>query len=142
MKYFSDTVPYFVDMFTNDTILNLSHVFYGDQLLIPSSKVLCIEPDTRVTNITGANRLTEVDMTIAFILYYDKVQNYESNRSACDLLTDQIAHKLNSLNDIEGQVVHSYVSRISPDYTRKTNENIYAISRIEFIINTRERLGE
>lgn len=141
MKNLSELTQYLVDLFNADTTIGLSKVFYGDQLLIPSDKVLCIEPSVKRTEVTGANRLTNVTFEVTCILYYMKVQNAESNRQGCDLMADAIANLLNSLNSINGNVMHSYVREVSPDYTKKTNENIFAVSKITFVAETRERLG-
>lgn len=114
-------------------------IFYGDQERIPVSPTVCVETGDKKAGLYGAGRMTELKLTIYFLVYHSEIRAVQSNRRDADILAETIGKLLNSDATMGGLAIHSFVNQISSGYATKQNTTMRA-SRIEFEVTSQERL--
>jgi hypothetical protein len=119
--------------------LGLAEVYYGDQIRIPKSPTLCIEPDLKREPLRAAGRQTTVDFTIYFLCYHSEVSNVQQNRRNADLLAESIEDFLNSDPQMGGLVVHCWVSESNSGYSPKPG-SLMRTNRLTLSANSRHQL--
>jgi hypothetical protein len=119
--------------------LELSAVYYGDQERIAKSPALCIEPDTKASELRAAGRQVMPNWTIYFLLYSADVKNAQWNRRESDRLAELLEAFLNADPQMGGLVVHCWVSESLSGYDRKMGSLMYT-NRLTFRANSRFQL--
>jgi hypothetical protein len=123
----------------NKTTLGLFDVFYGDQNLLPGSPVVCVEPDTKATELKNATRGVDVYFRTYVLVYVSFVASPEDNRKAADQLAEAIETLLNADAQCGGLVIHSMVEELTSGYATKSGTIVRA-SRILFTGRSVSRL--
>jgi hypothetical protein len=109
----------------------LTDVFWGDQLLIPRSPCLCIEPGMKTREIQGMNRRTENVINVFLILYHSEVRSPQSNRKDVDILAEQIETYVHLDATLGGLLTHGYCVRLESGYATK-GQQTFRSARIQF----------
>jgi len=111
--------------------LGLAGVLYGDQELLPSSPIACVESDNKTRDLRGATRRTDNVMTVFVLLYHSEVRSPQSNRRDSDLLAERVEALLHLDPTLGGIVTHSYATQLTSGYVVKNGQLLRA-SRITF----------
>jgi len=124
---------------TNSTILGLKAVYYGDQDKLPVSPVVCVEPDTKVRDLKGVPRKTEVTVTVYLMVYHSEITDVQTNRYSADELAEAVETLVHQDPQLDGLVVHCMITRVESGYSNKAN-SIMRSSRLTFEATTQELL--
>jgi hypothetical protein len=120
--------------------LGLTDVFWGDQLLIPRSPCLCIEPGNKSRDMPGGlNRRTTNTFVVYLILYHSEVRSPQSNRKDADTLAEAIEREVHLDATLGGLLTHGYCTRLDSGYATKVQQQ-YRSARIQFEGNTTTNL--
>jgi hypothetical protein len=129
----------------NKVSLGLADVFYGDQKQIPRTPALCIEPDGKKRDLSGAPRRTENTFGIYFLLYVSTVASVETNARDALVLGETIEtflHQDPTCHTAPAQplVVHGYCVEVEPGY-RTRGDTLYRACRIKYEAINKTCLG-
>jgi hypothetical protein len=114
-------------------------VFYGDQSKIPVSPAVCVEPDSKTSELYGAGRMTEVNFRVNILVYHSEIRNIESNRRDADLLAESIATLTHKDPTFGGLVIHCFTSEIQSGYATK-DRSVIRTTRLTWTARSQERL--
>lgn len=114
-------------------------VYYGDQQKLPKRITACIEPNTKVTDLTGATRMVDRRYEVFVILYFTAVQSGQLNRREVDTISEEIETHLNVDPRLGGEVIHSYVTELASGYSTKDGALVKS-SRLTFTAISKDRL--
>jgi hypothetical protein len=117
----------------------ISEVYYGDQVRIPKSPTICIEPDLKRAPLRAAGRQTMPDFTVYFLCYHSEVANVQQNRRNADLFAELIEDFLNSDPQMGGLVIHCWVSESTSGYSPKPG-SLMRTNRLTLSANSRHQL--
>lgn len=131
---------YKTDMAGTNTF-GLNDVFYGDQVKIPKSPTLCIEPaqTVRIVNSTGCQ--TENDFALNVILYDSRLGDVEGIQFDLDTLAEDIMDDLNKVGTLGDLIVFGHALTIEYGYLIKSNRLMRA-DRIVFTAKTKTELTD
>jgi hypothetical protein len=79
-------------------VLTTTNLFWGDQVKIPFTPAICVEPYERTTEfagIGGAGRL-EIIHEVHIIVYTAKLTDSQTNRRESDVMVEQVANILHT----------------------------------------------
>jgi hypothetical protein len=114
-------------------------VFYGDQLRVPVSPTVCVEPSSKTPTLYGAGRMTEVKIVLYLLVYHSDIRSISDNRRDADLLAEAICNLVNADGTFGGMCIHCYVNDVTSGFSTKTNTTMRA-TRITWEATTQERL--
>jgi hypothetical protein len=114
-------------------------IFYSDQLRIPVTPSVCVEPVNKNVELKASSRMTKVVITIYLLVYHSEVRNVELNRSDADLLAESIAKVFNADGTFGGTCIHNYITDITSGYSTKVS-NTMRTTRLTWEITTQELL--
>jgi hypothetical protein len=145
----SASLPYFAQLVKNKIELALvpstfNAVFYGDQNKIPSTPVVCVEPDNKTRELIGVPRKTQVTIDILLIVYHSKIApggGPQANRIASDEKVEELETFLHLDPQLGGFAIHSMVTRVESGYVSK-QEAVLRASRLNFQILTQQMLPQ
>lgn len=87
-------------------------VFYGDQVMIPVTPTVCVDPVQRQRDLSETGYQTTVDLAVFVIIYHGKVQDMQTNLKECIQFAEAVEAVLYTDKQLQGNVVHSYVSNM------------------------------
>jgi len=123
----------------NKATLGLEDIFYGDQALVPRTPAVAIEPGTKDVGEPNPFRRVDATITVYIIVYHATFGSPQDNRRDADTLAEAIEDLLNNASQMDGLVIHSYVSRVESGYASKNN-TIMRSSRLTFTGLTKYQL--
>jgi hypothetical protein len=117
-------------------VVPVARVYYGDQLRIPATPTVCIEPSNRVRNLEGVPNMTRNEFEIFILIYCNRVIDTSSNRRDADRLSYDIEHFLHQdLQLLNGgtvpNLIHGFVRNNESGYTVKDN-TLYRSARLTY----------
>jgi len=118
----------------------IEDVFYGDQLMIPRTPTLCLEPDGKRRELQGVPRRTENTYTMYIILYVSEVQDTSKNARDALVLGEAVEDFLHADPTMNDLVVHSFCSELDPGYRTRQGTR-YRACRITFQATNKTVLG-
>lgn len=127
---------YWKEFFEADTTLGLQGVFYGDQARIPSTPILCVEPELQRNSLYGASRVVKSEVNVSIYVYHSIVQSGQINRLESDMFTQAVSnlvHTKPQMTDIHGLnplVTHCFVTEIASGMATKGGDRVVATSKI------------
>lgn len=114
-------------------------IFYGDQERLPGYPAVCVEPDTKKSELYGAGRMTEVNMRVYLLVYHGEVRDVQTNRRDADRLAEAITNLFNADGTFSGIATHCFISESQSGYSNKQNTTLRS-SRLQFDLKSQERL--
>lgn len=107
----------------NRNDLGLKAVYYGDQERIAGTPVACVEPTSKSNNLNTSALARKLDPTIetSILIYHSVVQSTQATRLEADQFGEAVETYLNTLRDLDGLVIHAYVSVMESGYLTKGN---------------------
>lgn len=103
-----------------------SAIFYGDQLTIPESPTVCVEPAQKQRALAGAPMITDNDVRVAVITYSTHLDSNEAAQKNGDKVIEDIEDLLNLRSQpsilyedgdqLNGTVTSGYVESIAHGY--------------------------
>jgi hypothetical protein len=106
--------------------LGIAAVYYGDQMRVPLSPTLCVEPATinRIVNNTGC--ATENEFALNVILYDARLGDVEGIQFDLDKLAETVMDEINDLGQLDGRVIYIHATAIEYGYLIKSNRLLRA----------------
>jgi hypothetical protein len=119
--------------------LGIAAVYYGDQMRVPQSPTLCIEPATinRLVNNTGC--AAENEFALNVILYDARLGDVENIQYTLDQLVETVADEINELGTLDDKVIFIHALAIEYGYLIKSNRLLRA-NRIIVTAKTKTEL--
>ncbi len=131
---------YVVDQIkANQVTLGFDEVYYGDQDRIPGGNILCVEPNDRARQLSGASRKTEVNIQLYLLIYVNKLDGVEAIRKVSDQKAEDTENLIHADPTLNGQVIHCYISRVESGFRIRDNTLIRA-TRLTLDITSRQIL--
>jgi hypothetical protein len=132
----------------NKTTLGIQALFFGDQSTISVVPAVCVEPGTKVAELRGVPRKTEVDITVFILVYHSIVtQSVQQTLRDATLLAESIEalihqdpHLRNGVGNSEN-VIHCFVTNIEAGYPQKATTTFRA-ARMTVTAKTQEFLPQ
>jgi hypothetical protein len=106
---------------TNQTSLNITDVYYGDQDKIPRVPTACVDTGVKRRQLAGAPRRTQVDVDLYVMVYTAAVASQEVNREQDDLIAENIETLIHQDATMNGLVIDSLVSDVEYGYALRSN---------------------
>lgn len=100
--------------------LGLEDVFKGDQILIPRSPALCVEPAPKTRDLQGALRRTRNVFETYLIVYHSEIRSPQENLFDAIDLAEQVENYVHLDKTLGGIVTHCFCTQVIPSYTRKS----------------------
>lgn len=110
---------------TNKVSLGIGKVFYGDQNLIPSTPIACVEPSQKIQEYKPTNMYRQT-LTAYILLYESTVQSPQANRKSADDLAEAVEALVHADRTLGGKVITAIVSSIESGYSTKQNTLVRA----------------
>lgn len=116
---------------SNRAMFGLEDVWYGDQMLVPRTPAISIEPGNKSRELQPLG-LNSINTLIVYVLVYlGKVQEVQKNRLEVDKLSEDIEDFLHQDKQLGGLVIHGFVAAIDPGLApRPTRDNLLRVDRI------------
>ena len=130
---------YVVDRIKLQTPSVFDTVFYGDQDRIPGGLILCVEPDKRTRELSGAPRKVAIDVDLYLLVYINKLLDSEAARKMADEVVEGLEEFLHTDPQMNGQVIHNMVTNTESGYSNKGN-TLIRTSRITLSIQSQQFL--
>lgn len=135
-----------LDASANKIAIGYLAVFYGDQDKLPTTPMICIEPDRKVRTLNGVPRRTLVEFRVHVILYHSGVTSPQTNRRDADEMAEEIEALLHAdprLGASAGTqlAVNSLVTSIESGYVTKAGSLVRA-SRLTFDVTSQAQLPQ
>lgn len=105
----------------NKDELGLELVFYGDQTKLGATPAVCVDPNLKTREISGAPRRTAVELSAFIIVYHSKVQDNQTTRVETDKYSETVESFIHQNAQMGGLVIHSLVSRMESGYLTRSN---------------------
>lgn len=108
-------------------------VYYGDQDRVDGGNTICVEPDTKVNDLTNSSaaRGINIEFVIQILVYTAKLQSVVSQRLENDRVAEAVEDLIHADKNFGGMLIHGYITTIASGYSRKT-DTIVRTSRIEY----------
>lgn len=120
-------------LLTNKVALGLADAFYGDQDLINSTPVACVESGHKINNLDemAVNRKLNIIFDTYIIIYASKVSSSEVNKKDSELFAEAIESFIHLDRTLGGLLIHCYITELVPGYSNK-NGSLYRSSKLTF----------
>lgn len=119
--------------------LGLKGLFYGDQVKIPHTPTLCIEPGTKRREQQGEPRLFYNNLEVVLLLYLQRVQSPQANRMEADVIAEAVELELHKDARLGGLAIRSYVGLFESGYAERGN-TLFRSARMTVQIESKTRL--
>lgn len=119
--------------------LEIVDVFYGDQVLIPNSPTVCVEPSLTERSLTSTGCAATGTLTCSVLVYDARLGDVQAIQESLDFLTETLANELNQLGTLGGLIVYGFCGRIEYGYLVKSNRLLRA-DRIIFTATVKTEL--
>lgn len=136
-----------IDFITDNKItLGIADVFYGDQMLLPRTPAVCVEPESKEFGEPGPSRKVTLDFSVFILVYHSEVRSPQSNAKDALALAESIANLLHTnpklkRTDNSDRVIHCMVKQVGNGYSSKDN-TIVRSSRLTFSALSQEILPQ
>lgn len=119
----------------NKVALGIQDVFFGDQLMVPHTPAICVEPGRKRRNLEGVPDMTRMEIDTTFYVYHSKVDSEKQQaRDDCIKFAEDVEDYLHvnhlRLFDLAGTqqlTIHSYCTDFDPGYSFKRNTWYHAV---------------
>jgi hypothetical protein len=118
----------------------IADTFYGDQVMIPRTPTLCLEPDGKRRELQGVPRRVENTYTMYIILYVSKVDDTQVNAEDVLILAEAVEDFLHVDPTLDDRVIHSFCTEVEPGYRTRQGTR-YRACRITFQAINKTVLG-
>lgn len=113
--------------------LGIKAVYYGDQSTFPTTPCVCVEPATKIRELTGMPLQTTNTMTISIIVYHTSLQGTEVIQEECDVITENLEDLINTETmdatnlglpgtRLNGRITHGMITRSENGYRILANK--------------------
>ena len=117
----------------------IKRVDYGDVDRVTESIQVCIEPETKRTELRSIGRGVTRRFRVYVYIYFSFVTNPEYNRESCDRLAEAIENRLNESPTLGGLVINGMVTEVASGMARKDGMSVRA-ARITYEAESVDRL--
>jgi hypothetical protein len=142
MSFFANKVYSDILNAMNIMALPFKGVYYGDQSRIPTTPIVCIEPNRKVRELDGVPRKTLVTIELYLLVYVDSLTNPEKNRRDSDAIVEQLEAFLHANPRLDDTCIHSLVTAIESGAVAKGQNTVMRASRLTFEITTQQKLPQ
>lgn len=133
---------------TDEGILTVKDIFYGDQMKIPRFPAICIEPGQKSRLWPPQPSLrTENTLEVHIFVYWAQLTGSEELKLKTDQLGEDLEEFMNSsvhlpLKDSSGSplVIHGHVVENEPSYAARNNNTLVHASRLLWRAITKTQL--
>lgn len=119
--------------------LGIVDVFYGDQMRIPNSPTLCVEPATTERVLSNTGLTTANTFYFNIILYDTRLGDVEEIQYTLDQLAEDVVDRLHSIGTLDELIIYGVAERMEYGYLIKSNRLMRA-DRIMFRAETKTEL--
>lgn len=112
----------------NLELVGLVKTYYGDQNLIDTTPVACVEPDQKDQSYKGTNMYAQ-NLSCFILVYTSKVNSPQINRKDSDQISEDIETLIHKNRTLGGIVIDTIVSNITSGIADKKN-GLFRASRI------------
>lgn len=123
----------------NKSALGLTDVWLGDQVRVPRTPCVAVEPGPKGREYNGAPRRFVVTLESYIMLYIEKVQDTQLNTQEATTLAEEVEAVLHADAQMGGLVVSSYVAQSDPGYAERSNTQFRAV-RLTFRATSQKQL--
>jgi hypothetical protein len=103
-------------------------VYWGDQMLVPTSPAAAIEPMDASRTLTETGLQARWDFTIAIILYTAKLGKTEENRRDAGVIARRVVDKFDLTRTLGGIVVDGMITRVEAGFGVR-NSQLFRVVR-------------
>ena len=104
----------------------IKRVDYGDVDRVTDSIQVCVEPETKRTELRTVGRGVTRRYRIFVYIYFSFVTNPEFNREFCDKMAEAIEANLNASATMGGLVMNGMVTEVASGMARKDGMSVRA----------------
>lgn len=115
----------------NAVTLGVKAVYYGDQTKLPTTPVVCVEPDEVSQELNGVPRKTRVIIQAYLLVYHAAVTSPQTNRRQADILAESLVDLIHQDKDLGGLLIHCMVTNVASGYAQREG-TLIRTSRITF----------
>ncbi len=119
----------------NQDELDISDVFYGDQVKIPKSPTVCVEPAKRATEYNGTGFRKANTFTCGIYVYVAKLGDVSEIQTEVDQLSYDLAAAIDAASlsgDLADLITWGYCAELNFGYRVKANQ----LMRCDYIVWT------
>lgn len=119
-----DVAEKIFDLLTANTNLGLAVVYYGDQNRLADTPAACVEPSIKNNNLKTSAMARKLDPEIIteIIIYHSPIQSTQVTRLECDRFGEAVETFINTKRDLDGLIIHGYVTTLESGYVEKTGQ--------------------
>ena len=117
----------------------IKRVDYGDIDRVTESVQVCVEPETKRTELRSIGRGVARRFRVHVYIYFAFVTNPEYNRESCDRLAEAIESHLNESPTLGGLVINGMVTEVASGMARKDGMSVRA-ARVTYEAESVDRL--
>lgn len=104
-------------------------VFYGDQDLLNTTPMLCVEPDTKEQDYKGSGGVGPMmsqNFIVYILCYHSAVKSPQGNRKDADAFAERVETVIHSNRTLGGKIIEMHVATITSGYATKSNTLVRA----------------
>ena len=108
--------------------LGIKAVYYRDQMKIPTTPTVCVEPGTKRRDLQGVPRATLVTMEIILLVYLFKIgSTLQQAGEDVDTLAEDLEVFLHKDPQMGGQAIHSYMTSVEYGYAQRDSSSFRTV---------------
>ena len=104
---------------TNQEILKIDSIFYGDQDKLPDGVVVCVEPFVKRNSLYAATWKLEHTFQAYVYVYISRIQSPQQSRLECDALAEQLEALIHTSRTMGNTSIATWVENIEFGYSTK-----------------------
>ncbi len=121
------------------TTLGIADVYYGDQVLVPRTPTVCVEPLEKVRELAGVSDRTENTIQVGIMIYHGQVTSSQITRRECDVFAEQVEKVLHLDRQLGGLLIYGFCNRLESGYAERNGALMFS-SRLTYQGLTKTRL--
>jgi len=119
--------------------MGLQDVWFGDQLLVPRTPCICVEPGTERRQLQGVPDMTLMQIETGFYLYHSKVDREQQlSRVECNALAQRIKNYLHvnhirlysDATQTRQLTIHGFCTLLDPGYSYRQGTLYNAVQMV------------
>lgn len=101
--------------------LGILAVYYGDQDMLATTPVVCVEPNMKENNLrrSGGGKMADPVITTDLLLYHGAVQSTQNNRLEADQFAEAVEAVIHEDFTLGGIIVYGHITLLESGYSRK-----------------------
>lgn len=118
--------------------IDSNDIYYGDQVLVPRSPIICVEPSSVHRSLSGASRPPRTDnkFSVHLLCYIQEVSDSSTIAIHTDQFIDKVCDVINKDTTLGNTVLFAFTSDIEPGYAAR-GRALYRVARITIDAQTK-----